>query len=156
MEISAANQLLTRIRKKNVDTKYLTGNLKINYDRAIELRKQVAREKVLNSQVNLAGNQLLSKINKNIDPSTLTGDEKINYDRAIELRKQSSDKLILKRAEKQVKKLNTLATKKGKEFRRDSSLSQAATSAGSPNPETKAQKQARIKAEKIAAIGGSI
>jgi len=91
-----------------------------------------------------------------IDPKDLTSDIKINYDRAIELRKQVARQLALDRGAKQTKKTATLATKAEKEIRRDSSLSQAATSAGSPNPETKAQKQAGIKAEKIAAISGSI
>jgi len=104
MEISAGNQLLARIRVTKIDPKDLTGNVKINYDRAIELRKQVAASKA-----------------------------------ATKLRKEAA-----------------LATKAEKEIRRDSSLSQAATSAGSPNPETKAQKQARIKAEKKASISGSI
>jgi len=115
-----------------------------------------------------AGNQLLNRIRlKKIDPKDLTGDLKINYDRALELKRQVAQKLALERGAKQTKKAATLATKKEKEARRDSSLSQAATVAGSPNPETKAQKQARIKADKeaaralakataLAAIGGNI
>ena len=45
MEKSAAFQLLARIRKQNIDPKYLTGNLKINYERAVVIRNQVARER---------------------------------------------------------------------------------------------------------------
>ena len=104
-----------------------------------------------------AGNQLLNRIRKEkINPKDLTGDIKINYDRALELKRQVAQKLTLERGAKQTKKASTLASKKEKDARRDSMLSQSATTAGSPNPETKAQKQARIKAEKIAAIGGSI
>jgi hypothetical protein len=104
-----------------------------------------------------AANQLLSRVRKmKIDPKDLTGNLKINYDRAIELRKQVTGQLALDRGAKQTKKAATLATKAEKEIRRDSSLSQASTAAGSPNPETKAQKQARIKAEKIAARASSV
>jgi len=115
-----------------------------------------------------AANQLLAKIRKEkINPDDLTGELKINYDRSTELRRQVAQKLSLEKGAKQVKKAATLATKKEKEIRRDSSLSQAATSAGSSNPETKAQKQSRIQSEKeaakalakaraLAAIGGNI
>ena len=99
-----------------------------------------------------AGNQLLNKIRKEkIDPKDLPGFLKINYDRALELKRQVAQKLALERGAKQTKKAATLATKKEKETRRDSSLSQAATVAGSPNPERKAQKQSRLKAEKVTA-----
>ena len=41
MEISAGNQLLNKIRTRGIDPKDLTGDIKINYDRALELRRQV-------------------------------------------------------------------------------------------------------------------
>ena len=82
-----------------------------------------------------AGNQLLNRIRpKKIDPKDLTGDLKINYDRALELKRQVAATKVATKARKEA----TLATKAEKEMRRDSSLSQAATTAGSPNPETKA------------------
>ena len=95
-----------------------------------------------------AGNQLLNKIRtRKIDPNDLTGDLKINYDRALQLKRQVAQKLAATKARKEA----ASESKKEKDARRDSSLSQATTVAGSPNPETKAQKQARIKADKEAA-----
>ena len=41
MEISAGNQLLNKIRTRGIDPKDLTGDIKINYDRALELKRQV-------------------------------------------------------------------------------------------------------------------
>jgi len=99
-----------------------------------------------------AGNQLLNKISqRKIDTADLTGDLKINYDRALELKRQVAQKLATEKGAKQVKKAATLATKKEKDARRESTLSITTTVAGSPNPETKAQKQSRIKADKEAA-----
>ena len=43
MEISAANQLIAKMRKEKIDENDLTGDLKINYDRALELKKQVRK-----------------------------------------------------------------------------------------------------------------
>ena len=94
-----------------------------------------------------AGNQLLNKIRtRGIDPKDLTGDIKINYDRALELRRQVTAKAAATKARKEA----ASESKKEKDARRESILSQSGTVSGSPNPETKAQKQARIKAEKIA------
>jgi len=42
MEISAGNQLLDKIKIRGIDQKDLTGDIKINYDRALELKRQVA------------------------------------------------------------------------------------------------------------------
>ena len=94
-----------------------------------------------------AGNQLLNKIRtKGIDTKDLTGDIKINYERALELRRQVTAKAVITKARKEA----TSASKKEKDARRESMLSQAPTVSGSPNPETKAKKQSRMKAEKVA------
>jgi len=93
-----------------------------------------------------AGNQLLNKIRtKGTDTKDLTGDIKINYERALELRRQVTAKAGLTKARKEA----TSASKKEKDARRESITSQAPTVSGSPN-ETKAQKQSRMKAEKVA------
>jgi hypothetical protein len=92
-----------------------------------------------------AGNQLLNKIRtRGIDLKDLTGDIKINYDRALALKRQVTAKAAATKARKEA----ASESKKEKDARRESILSQSGTVSGSPNPETKAQKQARIKAGK--------
>jgi len=95
------------------------------------------------------GNQLLNKIRtRGIDPRDLTGDIKINYDRALELRREVTAKVTVTKTRKEV----TLPTREEKDSRRESKLSQAGTVAGSPKPETKVQKAARNRIEKVAKV----
>jgi hypothetical protein len=95
------------------------------------------------------GNQLLNKIRtKGIDTKDLTGDIKINYERALELRRQVTAKAAATKARKEA----TLTTKEEKDARRESILSQVGTVAGSPKPETKAQKTTRNRIEKAAKV----
>jgi len=95
-----------------------------------------------------AANQLLNKKRiKKIDAADLTGDIKINYERALELKNQVRQKLAAEKAGTQARKVLASAIKTAKEARRDTSLSLSGTAVAAGS-ETKAQKQARIKADK--------
>ena len=96
-----------------------------------------------------AANQLINKIRvRKIDPNDLTGDLKINYERALELKRKVRQDLSASLAGTQAKKVLVSATKKAKEARRDTSLSLSGTAVAAGSTETKAEKQARIKADK--------